>query len=142
MNREQVGRDGRGRDERGRDEVLQAVEEVLTVDKQIRETDQVSVRTRPVEEQVVVREELWSEAVDVERVPVGREIDEVPKVEARGDVTVVPIVEERLVVRKVLFLVEEIHLRRETRTETSEIPVTLRRTEVEVTRDPIEKPGD
>lgn len=130
------------REDVGSDEVVRATEEVLRVDKQVRTTDHVVVRTRPAEEQVMVREELRSEAVDVERVPVGREVEEMPQVETRGDVTVVPVVEERLVVRKALFLVEEIHLRREARTETSEVPVTLRRTEVEVTRNPVENPGE
>ncbi len=43
--------------------------------------------------------------------PVGRVVDEAPAARAEGDTTIIPVVEERLVVVKQLFLVEEIHVR-------------------------------
>ena len=44
-----------------------------------------------------------------------------------GDVTIIPVVEERAVLVTRLFVVEEIHIRRTRVTETVEVPVTLRR---------------
>ena len=48
--------------------------------------------------------------------------------------TIVPVLEEMLVVEKRLLLKEEIHLRRKVETETFEAPVTLRKQRVEVER--------
>jgi stress response protein YsnF len=86
------------------------------------------------EEKVVVRDALRREHVEVTRVPVDREVAEAPPIRSEGDVTIVPVLEERLVVEKRLFLVEELHLRRMVTTEGVELPATLRRTHVEVER--------
>jgi stress response protein YsnF len=50
-----------------------------------------------------------------------------PKSEPRGAVTIVPIVEEVLVVEKRLLIKEEVHIRRRATTETADVPVMLRK---------------
>ena len=97
-------------------------------------TERVRVRTSPVSEEVVVRDAVQSETVEVTRVPIGREVAETPLTRTEGDVTIIPVLEERLVVEKRLVLVEEVHVRRTTRTEQIELPTTLRRTRVDVER--------
>ncbi|TPG44309.1 DUF2382 domain-containing protein [Roseomonas nepalensis] len=47
----------------------------------------------------------------VEHVPIGREVSELPVTRQEGNVIIVPVVEEVLVVTKKLVLKEEIHLR-------------------------------
>lgn len=90
------------------------------------------VRMRTVTEDVpeLLREELRSERVFVDRVAVDRELDGPADVRWEGDVMIVPIVEERLIVEKRLFVVEELHIRRESGVERVETPVTLRRQRV------------
>jgi stress response protein YsnF len=110
------------------------VHEEARVSKRLVETEHVSVRTLSREEQVVVHDQVRHERVDVTRVPVDREVAEAPPIRTEGDVTIVPVLEERLVVEKRLFVVEELHLRRTVTTEPVEMPVTLRRTHVEVER--------
>lgn len=110
------------------------VEEQASVEKRVAATEHVRVRTVPVEEQVVVRDEITREHVEVTRVPVDREVAEAPPIRTEGDLTIVPVLEERLVVEKRLFLVEELHLRRTVVTHQVELPTTLRRTQVEVER--------
>ena len=51
-----------------------------------------------------------------------------------GDITIVPVVEEVLVVEKRLMLKEELHIRTRTETTTIEQPVTLRRQRATVDR--------
>jgi stress response protein YsnF len=59
-------------------------------------------------------------------------------VRTEGDVTILPVVEEVLVVETRLLLKEEIHVRRTATRETVEIPVTLRRQRAVVERvDPV-----
>jgi stress response protein YsnF len=115
------------------------LEEEVRVSKRPVETEHVSVRTTTEEAQVVVRESVHREHVEVTRVSVDREVAEAPPIRTEGDVTVVPVLEERLVVEKRLFLVEELHLRRTRTAEPIEVPMTLRRTQVEVERTEIDK---
>jgi len=116
------------------------VEEEARVVKRATDIERVTVRVATEEEQVFLRDELRHEQVEVSRVPVDREVAEAPAVRTEGDLTIVPVLEERLVVEKRLFLVEELHLRRRTVTEEVELPTTVRRTRVDVERrDPNEE---
>lgn len=117
------------------DRVIPIVEEQAHVTRRRAETERVSVRTSPVVEDVLIREMLTHEQVEVTRVAVDREVDAAPVIRTEGDVTIVPVFEERLVVEKRLFVVEELHLRRTVRSEQVELPTTLRRMHVEVTRE-------
>lgn len=98
-------------------------------------TDRVTVRTGAEEHVVTIREELLRGHVVTRRVPMDREITETPPIRTEGEVTIVPIVEERLVIEKRLYLVEELHLSRETAREQVGLPTTLRRTRVDIDRD-------
>ena len=115
------------------------VEEEAHVTKRAVETEHVRVRTFTAEEEVIVREELRREQVEVTRVPVDREVAEAPAIRTEGEVTIVPVLEERLVVEKRLFLVEELHLRRRVATEEVAVPTTLRRTQVDVERTEVDQ---
>lgn len=108
-------------------ETIPLVEERLRVDVSERVLRRVRVRAETETVEAVARAELAGEEVEVTRVPVGREIDAAPPVRTEGDVTILPVVEEVLVVETRLILKEEIHLRRRATRETAEIPVTLRR---------------
>jgi uncharacterized protein (TIGR02271 family) len=77
--------------------------------------------------------ELAHDEVDVERVPVGRDVDEVPRIREEGATTIVPVIEEVLVVEKRLRLVEEVRItRRQVRQQTS-VREDLRREVVDIT---------
>lgn len=110
------------------------VQEEAHVFKRAVTTDRVTVRTGAEEHRVVIRDELIRGQVNVARVPVERQVAEAPPVRTEGDVTIIPVVEERLVVEKRLFLVEELHLTREQALEPVEVPATLRRTRVDIER--------
>lgn len=111
--------------------------------------EQVSVTTVP-RVTGVVRVDLRTETVEdfatasltrtdvaVERREVDRLLDpgeELPRVRTEDGVTIVPILEERLVVETRSFLKAELHITTQTLTEEVATPVTLRRQSVEVTR--------
>ena len=102
------------------------VEERVTAGKRLVETGRVRVRTVLDERSETVAADLLREEIAVERVPVNREVASVPEVREEGGVTIIPVVEERLVVEKKLFLVEEIRLVRNRTSERQELPVTVR----------------
>ncbi|MFD1693079.1 DUF2382 domain-containing protein [Azotobacter chroococcum] len=60
----------------------------------------------------------------------------IPQVRQEGDVTVIPVLEEVLVVEKRLVLKEELRVRRVVHEEPHSVPVTLRREQVTVERTP------
>jgi len=121
------------------EEVIPLVAERLSVGKRTVPTGRVRVRTLVDETQEWVREDLARETAEIERVPIGREVDEVPQVRQEGDVLVVPVVEEVLVVEKRLVLKEEIRIRKDRMVERAEEPVTLRAMRAVVEREPIER---
>ena len=121
--------------EKGPDDLtLQVVEERLYITKR-RITGgnvRISTTTEVVEE--VAEIELDRYHVEVTRVPVGRVVDEAPLARSEGDTTIVPVIEERFVVVKQLFLKEELHIRHVVKRETIREPVPLRRQRVTVER--------
>ena len=108
-------------------QVIPIVEETVRVDKREVVSGKVRVRTEVESVDQVVRETLTGETVEVTRVPIDRRVEHVPDIRTENDVTILPVVEERLVVEKQLFLKEELHIRRNVTTEAVEVPVTLRR---------------
>jgi uncharacterized protein (TIGR02271 family) len=110
------------------------IEEELEVGKRRVEGDRVSVRTVSSERTEVVEQPLESMEVEVERIAIGREIDTAPEIRNDGDTMIIPIVEERLVVEKRLFLREEVRVHRRRVVTQFRQNVTLRSQEVVVER--------
>lgn len=113
--------------DQGTAETVPVIEEELRVEKRSVVTGRVRVRQVTDEIEQVARATLDEENFAVTRVPIGQEITSRPALRTEGDVIIVPVVEEILVVEKRLVLKEELHLRRVTTQETVEVPVTLRK---------------
>jgi stress response protein YsnF len=117
--------------------VIPVVEETARIEKRAIETGRVRVGTQTDTVEQVLRETLRGEAVEVTRVPINRTIAEgeaAPQIRDEGGVTIIPVLEEVLVVEKRLVLKEEVHIRRTTSAEDVEVPVTLRRQRAVVER--------
>lgn len=111
---------------------LEAEELVVTRRPVTGATVRVSTVTRSVEHQV--DEALAHEQVDVERVTIGRIVESVPEVREEDGVTVIPVVEEVIVIERRLILKEEVRITRR-RVEARHVEaVVLRRQEAIVTR--------
>jgi stress response protein YsnF len=91
--------------------------EELRVEKRSVVTGRVRIKTLVDSFEEVVKESLKTERVQATRVEIGKEIETVPSVRTEGDTTIIPVVEEVLIVEKRLFLKEEIHIRRVTSNE-------------------------
>lgn len=110
-------------------------EEALSVGKRTVERGAVRITTRVSEREETVEQALRSESVEVTRVPVGRPVDTVPEPRREGDVLIVPVIEEELVVTKRLVLREELHIRTRAEERTERVSVTLRSEDAVVTRE-------
>lgn len=102
------------------------VEERLKVSKREVETGRVRVHVNVEERRETLTEQLSRDDVEVERIARNVRVSEIPNVRLEGGVTIVPVVEEVMIVEKALVLVEEIHIRRRTVSETVEVPVTIK----------------
>jgi stress response protein YsnF len=116
-------------------ERIPIVEERAIVEKRAVEGERVRVHSHVEERQEVLRETLSHEEVTVERVAIDREVSETPAIREENGVTIVPVVEEILVVERRLRLKEELHIRKVQRTEDVEVPVTVRSTRATVERE-------
>ncbi|HEU5018520.1 MAG TPA: YsnF/AvaK domain-containing protein [Pseudolabrys sp.] len=87
----------------------------------------VRVATRVASE--FAKAKLREEHAEVVRVPVNREVDKAPVIRTENGVTIVPVLEETLVVEKRLVLKEELHIRRRSSSESVQVPVQLRKQE-------------
>ena len=115
--------------------VVPVVEEAAVVRREQVATETVRLRKRVHEDEEALDIPVQTEAVEVERVPVGRWIDAPPDVRREGDTTVYPVVEEVLVAEKRLRLVEEVRVTRRQETRRVQERVGLRREEVVVERE-------
>jgi uncharacterized protein (TIGR02271 family) len=113
---------------------IPVVEERARVDKHVVERAVVRISTSIKQSEHVIAESLRHEEVEIQRVPVNKEVDAMPSVRQEGDVVVIPVVEERAVLVKRLVLVEELHVHRHVVERIVQTPVSLRSTDISVER--------
>jgi len=94
----------------------------------------VRVHKHVAEQPETVRQELWHEQIDVERVPLDSVVAVLPQVRHEGDTMIVPVVEEVLVVEKRYRIKEEVHIRRRRTAEMHEATVPLKSEELTIER--------
>lgn len=113
-----------------RSRVIPVHEEELKVEKREHVTGKVRVDLHTEETEEVVERDLDTIYAHVTRVPVGRDLEpgaEIPQMRSEDGLTIIPVLEEVLVVETRLRLVEEIHIKQQKTTERVTTPVTLRR---------------
>ena len=106
----------------------------MSVAKEVRETARVRISAHTHEREALIDEDLARERVEIETIPIGRQIDTLPEVRQEGDTTVIPVVEERLVVERQVMLKEDIRVRRVRTTERHQEKVALRHQEAVIRR--------
>jgi uncharacterized protein (TIGR02271 family) len=91
---------------------IPVVREEVEVEKRRVETGRVRVRKVVREREEFVDEDLLREEVEIERIPLNRVVDAPEQIRSEGDVLIIPVLEEVLVVQKQLVLKEELRVRR------------------------------
>ena len=110
--------------------VIPLAGEEVAVSKRVVETRRIGVHRLTREQTEVVAEPLAEDTVEIARVPIGREVEAMPPIREEGDTLVIPVLEERLVVERRLFLKEELRVRRVRTSRTHRERMTLRHHEV------------
>ncbi len=112
--------------------VLQA--ETVDVSKRSVQGATVRVETVTREREHNVDETIFKEEVEVERVSIGREVSSPPEVVQTDELTIIPVMEEVVIVTRKLFLKEEIHIKRVRTPVQHQETIVLRNQEAIVTR--------
>jgi stress response protein YsnF len=97
-------------------------------------TGGVRIVKRAVPHEAFVEQEVHDRELEVERVPVDREVDDPLEPRQEGDTLIVPVLEEVLRIQRVWVLREEIHIRRVTRVTRHQETVIVTRDEADVQR--------
>jgi uncharacterized protein (TIGR02271 family) len=117
------------------------VEERVFVTKREVETGRLRIQVSVEERQDSVPVDLSHDEVEIERVPVNKAVSQLPSVRLEGSTTIIPVVEEVIVVEKRLVVVEEIHVRRNSATEARLLPVTVKSEHVHIERSGVAERG-
>lgn len=115
-------------------EVIPVVEERAVILKRKKLTGGLRVRTVIRESEEVINEPLTTDAVEVERVPLGDWVEAPVPVRQEGETTIITLLEEVAVVEKRLRATEEVRITRRRTTRQAAQHVTLRREEAVVER--------
>ena len=129
--------DGQQQPERDAPLTLKVAEEQLAMGKRTVDTGRgVRVHKTVSEQPVQVDEALLRDAVEVERVPVGRlvEAGDTPAPHYEGDTLVVPVLEEVLVVERRVRIREELRITRSRHEQRHQDTVVLRSEQVNIER--------
>ena len=119
--------------------VIPVLEEQIHVEKRRVETGRVRVVKRVNEREEEIDIPLIHEEVQVERVPIGKFVDEAPAIRREGATLIMPVMEEVLVVEKRLRVREEVHITGQEFETTKTARATLREEEVSVERETLER---
>jgi len=120
-----------------RELVLPLCAEKISIAKRQVVTGRAQVSTSTQQHEEMVSALLTREEVEIERVPIGQRLSDRPEVSERGDILVIPVVEEVIEIERQYLLKEEIRIRRVQSSHTYQERVNLRRQEVVVTHQPV-----
>jgi stress response protein YsnF len=111
-------------------------EETVQLEVRDVETGRVRVTTSTELVNEILEADLVSEAAEVTRVPIGQVVQAIPAVRNENGVTIVPVLEEVVVIQRQLVLKEELHIRISEQTSRVSVPVQLRKQHAKLDRQP------
>ncbi len=114
--------------------LIPVVEEALEVSKRTVATGKVVLRKTVQAFEQALNETLAVRTFEVDRVALNQTVDAVPPVRQEGAMTIYPVVQERLVLRKELVLIEEIRVTQRDTDVLDTRVVTLHREQIDVER--------
>ncbi len=112
--------------------VVPVIAEQLDVSKEQVTTGVVRVTRHVSERTETVDETGFREEVEVKRIPINRYVETQPEVQVEGDTTIIPVLEEVLVVEKRLLLKEEVRVTRKRKEVKSPQEVHLRSEDIKI----------
>ena len=114
---------------------IPVINQELLVSSKTVETGRVLISKKVFEEESVINSMIRSEEVIVEKKEINQYVDVAPEaVRQEGNVTIISVVKEVLVIEKRLLLVEELHITKHKKEEPVVISETVRKEEIHILR--------
>ncbi len=120
--------------------VIPVVDEELELGKRDVPTGSVTVTKTVRERPAAIREQISSEHIEIERIPRDEIVATPPPVRTEGNVTIIPVIEEVLLVTRQLRLKEELKITKTQVVREYREDVTLRSEELTFERLDLSKP--
>jgi uncharacterized protein (TIGR02271 family) len=120
--------------EQRQERAVPVIEEELVTGTRTVKTGSVRIHKEVEEIRKTVEMPTFQDVVEVTRKAVNRVVTASPEIREEGDLVIIPVVEEEIVVRKRLVLKEEIHIRRRRTEDVVREEVTLARERATVER--------
>lgn len=115
-----------------RPDSIPVIEEKVKVGRRKVETRRIQIVKKVQTREEVVDEPTIAHEYRIERVPINKTVDAPVRVRRRGDTTIIPVLEEVVVVEKRLILREEVHITRVRAERREPRRITLRRETIEI----------
>lgn len=124
--------------------MIPVLEESISIGKRTVTSGLARIHVSVTQHEETVEALLKRQHILIDRVPMGMFVADAPTIRQEGNVTVIPVFEERLVTEKRLFLTEELRVRIDQTEQATRETVNLRRehAEVEYVNDPVNQPGN
>src|ERR1051325_944854 len=119
---------------RKKENTIDVLHEQVNIDKKVVDSGKVFIHKKVYREDEEVTVPVAHEKVEIRKISVNKYVDALPAVRHEGNTTVIPVVQEVLVMEKKLLLVEEVHVIKHVVEKTEEHTVPLRKEKVEVER--------
>lgn len=108
--------------------------EEISIGKVTSATERVRVTTHVTTQELEVAAARTTETLEIERVPIDREVTGPLEIRVEGDTTIVPVVEETIVLQKRYVLREEVRITKRRSEQVERLHVPVRRETAEITR--------
>lgn len=115
-------------------EKIPVIEEQVFIGKQEVTTGKVIIAKTIEEQEKELTLTTMREHCEVNRVPAGYYVDDIPDVRYEGDTMIIPVLREEAVVVKKIYLVEELHVTRTKEESTETRKVMVRKENFDVSR--------
>ena len=120
-----------------RETVFPLHSETISVEKRWGVTGRTRVALVTRDREELVREILAHDKVEIQRIPVGRTVQHLPRVRLEDNTLVIPVMEEVLTINRQLVLKEEIRIRRVRVSHLHQERIRVRRQDVLITQQPL-----
>jgi len=113
-------------------EIIRVLKEDIDISKKVIDGRKISLHKSVSTETVSNNIVLLHDNIRIEHITFNKEVGEIPKIREKGNITIIPVIEEVAVVTKKIILVKEIHITNDQIEKIEHIETLLRKESVTI----------
>jgi uncharacterized protein (TIGR02271 family) len=115
--------------------VVPVIEETPSIRKEKVTTGKIRVERKTTRELKKIQIPVKIEEIEIKRIPFNERVVEIPQTRVEGDTTIIPLIEERIVMERHYILKEEVRVRRVVREEINDVEAEVGSQDITIERD-------